>query len=122
MVSPEWQGAGLGTVLCKLVLSGVRRDEPRGVRGFARRNLLPRNAVMLRLAARAGYDMTTSARSEDFEVLTDSHRCFPDKRQRSRCGRLNLHNEVDTYDDCPRHIHLGCSLPDTPLPSTAKAP
>src|SRR6516225_8126813 len=60
MVSPEWQGAGLGTAL------QARLQEyamSRGVRGFVA-EILPRNASMLRLAARVPGTMTTS-RDED---------------------------------------------------------
>ena len=58
MVSPEWQGAGLGTAL------QARLQEyamSRGVRGFVA-EILPRNASMLRLAARAPGTMTDVAR------------------------------------------------------------
>ena len=56
MVSPEFQGAGLGTAL------QARLQEyamSRGVRGFVS-EILPRNTSMLRLAARAQGTMTTA--------------------------------------------------------------
>jgi acyl-CoA hydrolase/RimJ/RimL family protein N-acetyltransferase len=56
MVAPEFQGAGLGTAL------QARLQEyamSRGVRGFVS-EIVPRNASMLRLAARAQGTMTTS--------------------------------------------------------------
>jgi RimJ/RimL family protein N-acetyltransferase len=57
MVSPEWQGVGLGTAL------QVRLQEyamSRGVRGFVS-EILPSNASMRRLAARASGTVTTSS-------------------------------------------------------------
>jgi RimJ/RimL family protein N-acetyltransferase len=60
MVSPDWQGVGLGTAL------QARLQEyamSRGVRGFVA-EILPRNTSMLQLAARAPGTMTTS-RDED---------------------------------------------------------
>ncbi len=60
MVSPEWQGMGLGTAL------QARLQEyamSRGVRGFVS-EILPRNTSMLRLATRAPGTVTTS-RDED---------------------------------------------------------
>jgi acyl-CoA hydrolase/RimJ/RimL family protein N-acetyltransferase len=71
MVSPEWQGAGLGTAL------QARLQEyamSRGVRGFVA-EVLPRNINMLRLAARTMGTMTTS-RDEDGVHVTV---LFPDK-------------------------------------------
>jgi acyl-CoA hydrolase/RimJ/RimL family protein N-acetyltransferase len=65
MVSPEFQGAGLGTAL------QARLQEyamSRGVRGFVS-EILPRNTSMLRLAARAQGTMTTS-RDEDAVHVT----------------------------------------------------
>jgi GNAT superfamily N-acetyltransferase len=56
MVSPEWQGAGVGTALqTRLVEYAVSR----GVRGFVA-EILPRSARMLSLIARAPGTMTTS--------------------------------------------------------------
>ena len=49
MVSPEWQGVGLGTALQARLLEYAMS---RGVRGFVA-DILPRNASMLRLIARA---------------------------------------------------------------------
>jgi acyl-CoA hydrolase/GNAT superfamily N-acetyltransferase len=60
MVSPEWQGAGLGTALQARLLEYAMS---RGVRGFVA-DILPRNASMLRLIARAPGVVTTS-RDED---------------------------------------------------------
>jgi acyl-CoA hydrolase/RimJ/RimL family protein N-acetyltransferase len=65
MVAPEWQGAGLGTAL------QARLQEyalVRGVRGFVA-EILPRNANMLRLAAR-GPGTVTTARDEDAVHVT----------------------------------------------------
>ncbi|MGH6896813.1 MAG: GNAT family N-acetyltransferase [Geminicoccaceae bacterium] len=65
MVAPEWQGAGLGTALqARLQEYAVSR----GVRGFVA-EILPRNASMLRLAARAPGTVTT-ARDEDAVHVT----------------------------------------------------
>src|SRR6476620_11579484 len=60
MVSPEWQGAGLGTALQARLLEYAMS---RGVRGFVA-EILSRNISMLRLAARAPGTITTS-RDED---------------------------------------------------------
>jgi len=71
MVSPEWQGAGLGTAL------QARLQEyamSRGVRGFVA-EILPRNASMLRLAARVPGTMTTSRDEDGVHVTT----LFPDR-------------------------------------------
>jgi RimJ/RimL family protein N-acetyltransferase len=65
MVAPEWQGAGLGTAL------QARLQEyalVRGVRGFVA-EILPRNANMLRLAARAP-GTATITRDEDAVHVT----------------------------------------------------
>ena len=70
MVSPDWQGVGLGTAL------QARLQEyamSRGVRGFVA-EILPRNTSMLQLAARAPGTMTTS-RDEDGVHVT---MLFPD--------------------------------------------
>jgi RimJ/RimL family protein N-acetyltransferase len=65
MVAPEWQGAGLGTALqARLQEYALRR----GVRGFVA-EILPRNAAMLRLAARAPGTVTI-ARDEDAVHVT----------------------------------------------------
>ena len=65
MVAPEWQGAGLGTALqARLQEYAISR----GVRGFVA-EILPRNASMLRLAARAPGTVTT-ARDEDAVHVT----------------------------------------------------
>src|SRR3954465_9055530 len=65
MVAPEWQGAGLGSVLqARLQEDAIGR----GVRGFVT-EILPRNVRMLRLAARATGTVTTS-RDEDAVHLT----------------------------------------------------
>jgi len=74
MVSPEWQGAGLGTAL------QARLQEyamSRGVRGFVA-EILPGNTSMLQLAARAAGTMTTS-RDEDAVHVTV---LFPDRGAR----------------------------------------
>jgi RimJ/RimL family protein N-acetyltransferase len=56
MISPEWQGGGVGTALqTRLVEYAVSRR----VRGFVA-EILPRNASMLRLIARAPDTVTTS--------------------------------------------------------------
>jgi GNAT superfamily N-acetyltransferase len=60
MVSPEWQGAGLGMAMQARLQEYAMR---RGVRGFFA-EILPRNARMLRLIARAPGIVTTS-RDED---------------------------------------------------------
>src|SRR5215467_9753451 len=65
MVSPEWQGAGLGTAL---QARRLRYAMSRGVRGFIA-DILPRNASMLRLIARAPGVVTTS-RDEDAVHVT----------------------------------------------------
>jgi acyl-CoA hydrolase/RimJ/RimL family protein N-acetyltransferase len=65
MVSPEWQGAGVGAALqTRLGEYAVRR----GVRGFVA-VVLPRNASMLRLISRAPGIVTTS-RDEDAVHVT----------------------------------------------------
>src|SRR5262245_46987215 len=74
MVSPEWQGAGLGTAL------QARLQEyamSRGVRGFVA-EILPRNSSMLRLAARTQGTMTTSRDEDGVHVTT----LFPDRGAR----------------------------------------
>ena len=66
MVSPEWQGAGLGTAL------QARLQEyamSRSVRGFVA-EILPRNKSMLRLAARTTGTMTTSRDEDGVHVTT----------------------------------------------------
>jgi acyl-CoA hydrolase/RimJ/RimL family protein N-acetyltransferase len=74
MVSPEWQGAGLGTTLqARLQEYAISR----GVRGFVS-EILPGNTSMLRLAARAEGTMTTS-RDEDAVHVTV---LFPDRGAR----------------------------------------
>ena len=65
MVSPEWQGAGLGTALQARLLEYAMS---RGVRGFVA-DILPRNASMLQLIARAPGVVTTS-RDEDAVHVT----------------------------------------------------
>jgi len=71
MVAPEWQGAGLGSVLqARLQEYAVGR----GVRGFVA-EILPRNQRMLRLAARLPGTVTTS-RDEDGVHVTI---LFPDR-------------------------------------------
>ena len=65
MVSPEWQGAGLGTALQTRLLEYAMS---RGVRGFVA-DILPRNAIMLRLIARVPGVVTTS-RDEDAVHVT----------------------------------------------------
>jgi RimJ/RimL family protein N-acetyltransferase len=65
MVSPEWQGAGLGTALQARLLEYAMS---RGVRGFVA-DILPRNSSMLRLIARAPGVVTTS-RDEDAVHVT----------------------------------------------------
>src|SRR5215475_8904893 len=65
MVSPKWQGAGVGKALqARLLEYGMSR----GVRGFVA-DILPRNASMLRLIARAPGVVTTS-RDEDAVHVT----------------------------------------------------
>jgi RimJ/RimL family protein N-acetyltransferase len=71
MVSPKWQGSGLGTAL------QARMQEyamSRGVRGFVA-DILPSNASMLRLAARVPGTMTTSRDEDGVHVTT----LFPDR-------------------------------------------
>ena len=65
MVSPEWQGAGLGTALQARLLEYAMS---RGVRGFVA-DILPSNSSMLRLIARAPGVVTTS-RDEDAVHVT----------------------------------------------------
>ena len=65
MVSPEWQGAGLGMALQARLLEYAMS---RGVRGFVA-DILPRNASMLRLIARVPGVVTTS-RDEDAVHVT----------------------------------------------------
>jgi RimJ/RimL family protein N-acetyltransferase len=65
MVSPEWQGAGVGTALQTRL---VEYAMSRGVRGFVAL-ILPRNTSMLRLIARAPGVVTTS-RDEDAVHVT----------------------------------------------------
>src|SRR5262247_740114 len=65
MVAPEFQGAGLGTALQARLLEYAMS---RGVRGFVA-DILPRNASMLRLIARAPGVVTTS-RDEDGVQVT----------------------------------------------------
>jgi GNAT superfamily N-acetyltransferase len=60
MVSPKWQGAGVGTALQARLLEYAMS---RGVRGFVA-EILPRNDSMLRVIARAPGTVTTS-RDED---------------------------------------------------------
>jgi RimJ/RimL family protein N-acetyltransferase len=65
MVSPKWQGAGVGTALqARLVEYAISR----GVRGFVA-DILPGNSGMLRLIARAPGVVTTS-RDEDAVHVT----------------------------------------------------
>jgi acyl-CoA hydrolase/RimJ/RimL family protein N-acetyltransferase len=65
MVSPKWQGAGLGTALQARLLEYAMS---RGVRGFVA-DILPRNSSMLRLIARAP-GVVTSSRDEDAVHVT----------------------------------------------------
>ena len=65
MVSPEWQGAGLGTALQARLLEYAMS---RGVRGFVA-DILPGNSSMLRLIARAPGVVMTS-RDEDAVHVT----------------------------------------------------
>jgi acyl-CoA hydrolase/GNAT superfamily N-acetyltransferase len=65
MVSPKWQGAGVGTALQARLLEYAMS---RGVRGFVA-DILPRNPSMLRLIARAPGIVTTS-RDEDAVHVT----------------------------------------------------
>jgi acyl-CoA hydrolase/RimJ/RimL family protein N-acetyltransferase len=65
MISPEWQGGGVGTALQTRL---VEYAMSRGVRGFVA-EILPRNASMLRLIARAPGTVTTS-RDEDAVHVT----------------------------------------------------
>jgi acyl-CoA hydrolase/RimJ/RimL family protein N-acetyltransferase len=65
MISPEWQGTGVATALQTRL---VEYAMSRGVRGFVA-DILPRNASMLRLIARAPGTMTTS-RDEDAVHVT----------------------------------------------------
>jgi RimJ/RimL family protein N-acetyltransferase len=65
MISPEWQGGGVGTALQTRL---VEYAMSRGVRGFVA-EILSRNASMLRLIARAPGTVTTS-RDEDAVHVT----------------------------------------------------
>ena len=65
MVAPEFQGVGLGTALQTRL---VEYAMSRGVRGFVA-EILPRNAIMLRLIARAPGTVTTS-RDDDAVHVT----------------------------------------------------
>ena len=65
MVSPGWQGAGVGTALQARLLEYAMS---RGVRGFVA-DILPANSSMLRLIARAPGVVTTS-RDEDAVHVT----------------------------------------------------
>jgi acyl-CoA hydrolase/GNAT superfamily N-acetyltransferase len=76
MVAPEFQGAGLGTALQACLQEYAMR---RNVRGFVF-EILPRNASMLRLAARAQGTITTS-RDNDIVHVTA---LFPDGGNTSR--------------------------------------
>jgi RimJ/RimL family protein N-acetyltransferase len=60
MVAPEWQGAGIGTVLQACLQEYAMK---RGVRGFVA-EILPFNTPMLRLMQRAAGTVTI-ARDED---------------------------------------------------------
>jgi len=64
MVAPEFQGAGLGTALQACLQEYAMR---RNVRGFVF-EILPRNASMLRLAARAQGTITTSRDNDTVHV------------------------------------------------------
>jgi RimJ/RimL family protein N-acetyltransferase len=64
MVAPEFQGAGLGTALQACLREYAMR---RNVRGFVF-EILPRNASMLRLAARAQGTITTSRDNDTVHV------------------------------------------------------
>jgi RimJ/RimL family protein N-acetyltransferase len=76
MVAPEFQGAGLGTALQACLQEYAMR---RNVRGFVF-EILPRNASMLRLAARAQGTITTSRDNDIVHVTT----LFPDGGNTSR--------------------------------------
>lgn len=56
MVDPEWQGAGLGSVLHKSLVQYAGEHD---VRGFTA-DVLPENASMLRVFQRAGHDLTVT--------------------------------------------------------------
>ena len=83
MVSPEWQGVGLGTAL------QVRLQEyamSRGVRGFVS-EILPSNASMRRLAARASGTVTTSSDEGSVHVtVLFPERSAPDEGIRDARG------------------------------------
>ena len=64
MVTPEFQGAGLGTALQACLQEYAMS---RNVRGFVF-EILPRNTSMLRLAARAQGTVTTSRDEEGVHV------------------------------------------------------
>ena len=70
MVSPEFQGAGLGTALQECLQEYAMS---RNVRGFVF-EILPANTSMLRLAARAQGTLTTSRDEEVVHVTA----LFPD--------------------------------------------
>ena len=81
MVAPEFQGEGLGTAL------QARLQEyamSRGARGFVS-EILPRNASMLRLAARAQGTMTTSRDQDAVHVTV----LFPDRSSTSQAPLPN---------------------------------
>jgi len=81
MVAPEFQGEGLGTAL------QARLQEyamSRGARGFVS-EILPRNASMLRLAARAQGTMTTSRDQDAVHVTV----LFPDRSSASQAPLPN---------------------------------
>jgi RimJ/RimL family protein N-acetyltransferase len=81
MVAPEFQGAGLGTALQACLQEYAMR---RGVRGFVF-EILPRNASMLRLAARAQGTITTSRDNDVVHVTV----LFSDSGNSSRSPLLD---------------------------------
>src|SRR5215471_571897 len=101
MVSPEWQGAGLGTAL------QARLQEyamSRGVRGFVS-EILPSNASMRRLAARASGTVTTSSDESSVHVtVLFPERSAPDEGIRGGVAlRLRINRPCTWFDGRAHH-------------------
>jgi acyl-CoA hydrolase/RimJ/RimL family protein N-acetyltransferase len=105
MVAPEWQGVGLGTAL------QVRLQEyamSRGVRGFVS-EILPSNASMRRLAARASGTVTTSSDEGSVHVTV----LFPDRSSTSQATQQNAQRDstsVVTSQYSDTHLPSGQDL------------
>jgi len=64
LVDPEWQGAGLGTILHERTVEYARA---RGIRGFTA-NVLVSNPAMLRVFQRGGHELRTTIDGGSYEV------------------------------------------------------